>query len=63
MRAPQGSKFHAVFGKIWQNRMLASPLKGWRPHLGEILDPPLISYIISPGLQLLFIAILLAKIE
>ena len=28
-------QFDAVFGKIWQNRMLA-------PLLGEILDPPLI---------------------
>ena len=40
-----GSKFfqfHAVFGKIWQNRMLAHlPPEGWRLHLGEILDPPL----------------------
>ena len=32
--------FHAVFGKIWQNRMLPS-LEGWHPHLEEILDPPL----------------------
>ena len=35
---PPGSNFfhfHAVFGKIWQNRMLA------HPRLGEILDPPL----------------------
>ena len=31
------------FGKIWQNRMLAPLLEGWRPHLGEILDPPLIT--------------------
>ena len=41
-RAP-GSKFfqfHAVFGKFWQNRMLAAS-EGWRPHPGEILDPPL----------------------
>ena len=41
---PSGSKFfqfHAVFGKIWQNRMLAPPLESWRPLLGEILDPPL----------------------
>ena len=38
--SPLGSKFfqsHAVFGKIWQNRMLAPP----RIFLGEILDPPL----------------------
>ena len=42
---PWGSKFfqfHAVFGKIWQNRMLAPPLGSWRPLLGEILDPPLV---------------------
>ena len=36
-------QFHAVFGKIWQNHMLAPPPpEGWRPHLGEILDPPLL---------------------
>ena len=41
---PEGPKFfqfHAVFGKIWQNRMLAPPLGSWRPLPGEILDPPL----------------------
>ena len=41
---PWGSKFfqfHAVFGKFWQNRMLAPPLGSWCPLLGEILDPPL----------------------
>ena len=41
--APQVSKFfrfHAVFGKFWQNRMLAPP-RSCRPLLGEILDPPL----------------------
>ena len=41
---PPGSKFfqfHAVFGKIWQNRMLAHPLGSWRSLIGEILDPPL----------------------
>ena len=35
---PAGSKlfkFHAVFGKIRQNHMLASPLEGWCPHLGK----------------------------
>ena len=40
---PQGSKFfqfHAVFGKILQNHMLAPP-EGWHPYLGEILDPSL----------------------
>ena len=45
VRPPWGSKFfqfHAVFGKIWQNRMLAPPLESWRPLLGEILDPPLL---------------------
>ena len=44
-RPPWGPKifqFHAVFGKIWQNRMLAPPLGSWRPLLGEILDPPLV---------------------
>ena len=35
-------QFHAVFGKIWQNRMLAPPLEGWRPHLRETLDLPLV---------------------
>ena len=46
-RPPPGSKFfqfHAVFGKFWQNRMLAPPLESWRPILGEILDPPLICF-------------------
>ena len=42
--APPGDskffQFHAVFGKIWQNRILAPP-GSWRPLLGEILDPPL----------------------
>ena len=44
--APRGSKFfqfHAVFGKIWHNCMLAPPPpESWRPHLGETLDPPLL---------------------
>ena len=42
-RAPRSKffQFHAVFRKFWQNRMLAPPLGSWRPHLGEILDPPL----------------------
>ena len=43
---PRGSKFfqfHAVFGKFWQNRMLAPPLGSWRPLHGEILDPPLLA--------------------
>ena len=45
-RHAPGSKFfqfQAYFGKNWQNRMLAPPppLESWRPHLGEILDPPL----------------------
>ena len=40
MRAPKFSQFHAVLGKIWQNRILPPP-EGWRPDLGEILDPPL----------------------
>ena len=33
-------QFHAFFGKIWQNRMLA-------PLLGEILDPPLVIAFLS----------------
>ena len=45
---PPGSKFfqfHAVFGKIWQNRMLAPPPpESWRPLPREILDPPLVGY-------------------
>ena len=40
-RGPKFFEFHAVFGKIWQNRMLAPPLGSWRPLLGEILNPPL----------------------
>ena len=38
---PKFFQFPAVFGKIWQNRMLAPPPGSWRPLLGEILDPPL----------------------
>ena len=41
---PPGSKFfqfHAIFGKFWQNRMLAPPGQ-LAPYLGEILDPPLV---------------------
>ena len=43
-RPAWGSKFfqfHAVFGKIWQIRMLALPRGVAPPLLGEILDPPL----------------------
>ena len=35
---PSGSKFfqfHAIFGKFWQNRMLAPRWKVARPHPGE----------------------------
>ena len=38
-------QFHAVFGENWQNRMLAPSLESWCPHLGEILDPPLLSIV------------------
>ena len=44
MHPPRWSKFfqfHAVFGQIWQNHMLAPP-GSWRPLLGEILDPQLV---------------------
>ena len=34
-------QFHAVFGQIWQNHMLAPP-RELAPLLGEILDPPLV---------------------
>ena len=37
---PQGFKFFqflVVLGQIWQNCMLAPPLEGWRPHLGEMI--------------------------
>ena len=44
-RAPKFFQFHAVFGKILQNRMLAPPPPPPRevdaPPPGEILDPPL----------------------
>ena len=33
--APKFFQFHAVFGKIWQNCMLAPPLGSWRPFLGK----------------------------
>ena len=47
-RHPWGPKFfqfHVVFGNFWQNHMLAPPLppESWRPHLGVILDPPLVN--------------------
>ena len=42
-RAPKFFRFHAVFGKIWQNRMLAPPL-GVGATPGKILDPPLRGY-------------------
>ena len=38
---PKFSQFHAVFRKICQFRMLASPLDDWLPLLRGILDPPL----------------------
>ena len=38
------SQFHAVFGEILPNGVLAPPSpQGWRPYLGEILDPPQVS--------------------
>ena len=54
---PKFFQFHAVFGKIWQNRMLAPPPPpgSWRSLLGEILDPPL-EY---DGVQLVCISLLL----
>ena len=39
-RAPKFFRFHAVFGKMWQNCMLAPPPGELAPP-GEILDPPL----------------------
>ena len=35
-------------GEIWQNRMLAPPWRVCTPHLGEILDPPLITFLQKP---------------
>ena len=40
-----GSKFfqfHAVFWENLAKSYVGAPLEGWRPHLGEILDPPLV---------------------
>ena len=31
---PKFFQFRAVFGKIWQNRMLAPTVESWYPHLG-----------------------------
>ena len=39
---PKFFQFHAVFGKFWQNHMLAPPPGELHPLLGEILDPPLL---------------------
>ena len=44
--SPWASKFfqfHAVFWRIWQNCVFMPPLEGSCPHLGEILDLPLLS--------------------
>ena len=43
LRGSKFFQFRAVFGKFCQNRMLATPQapEGYRPHLREILDPPL----------------------
>ena len=38
---PKFISIHAVFHKICQNHMLASPPEGWHPILWGILDPPL----------------------
>ena len=40
-------RFHAVFGKIWQNGMLAPPPPPGElaPLPGEIMDPPLVATI------------------
>ena len=35
---PESKFFHAVFAKIWQNRMLPPPPGELAPLLGEILD-------------------------
>ena len=40
-RGPNSFNFMQFLGNFWQNRMLVPPLGSWRPHLGEILDPPL----------------------
>ena len=40
-RGPKFFQFHAVFGKIWQNCMLAAPPGELAPHPRGILDPPL----------------------
>ena len=48
-------QFHAVFGKIWQNHMLAPPMEGWRPHLGETLDPPLEVVLDQIPLEVIFL--------
>ena len=50
-----GSNFfqlYAVFGRFWQNRTLAPPPpEGWCPHLGEILDPPLVYMYVSTWMK------------
>ena len=43
--ASSGSKFfqfHAVLGKFLAKPYVGAPPQVWRPHLGEILDPPLV---------------------
>ena len=48
---PKFSQFHAVFRKIWQNHMLATPLEGWRPLLRGILGRPWVSTSGSGGVH------------
>ena len=46
---PKFSQFRAVFRKIWQNRMLAPPWKGWRLSYRESWNRPCsLRHIITP---------------
>ena len=48
--APRSKFFqlHAVFSENLAKLYVGGPpWKGWRPHLGEILDPPLVMYAIG----------------
>ena len=40
-RGPNSFNFMQFLGKVGKIICWSSPLEGWRPHLGDILDPPL----------------------
>ena len=47
--APGPNSFNSMqfFSENLAKLYVGAPPKGWRPHLGEILDPPLVMYAIG----------------